>query len=162
MNAEGQSMLLLMGNDQKGVTADLPSSKSHRWECGIQKKQKEGKADIKEDTCAETKAYLILLEKVLQLVLKYATAGSEFLQHNAENKFPSPPFTGGNKKAQSSKWLSKPGAGRLVQEATSAPGAPSTHVDTMDPTEQKPSQRFTLLLWCRLAEKWHSGELWLS
>lgn len=47
-------------------------------------KKMKGKADIKEDTCAETKAYLILQDKALQSVLKYATATCEFLQCNAE------------------------------------------------------------------------------
>ena len=60
-----------------------------------------------------------------------------------ENKFLSPPFTGRNKEAQSSKWLSKPECGRSVQEATSILGALDTRLDTMDPTEQKPSHRFT-------------------
>lgn len=60
-----------------------------------------------------------------------------------ENKFRSPPFTGGNEKAQSSKGLSKPQCGRSMPEATSVPGAPATRIDTTDPTEQKPSHRFT-------------------
>lgn len=51
------------------------------------KKMKEGKTDIKEDTCAETKAHLILLEKALQSVLKYTAVTSEFLQYNAQADF---------------------------------------------------------------------------
>lgn len=35
-----------------------------------------------------------------------------------------PPFTGGNKEAQSSKWLRKLGCGCSVQETTSVPGSP--------------------------------------
>lgn len=61
-----------------------------------------------------------------------------------ENKFPfAPPFTGGNKEAQSSKWLSKPGCGRSVQESTSVLGALAAHLDGMDPTAQDRSPRFT-------------------
>lgn len=38
----------------------------------------------KKYTCAESKPYLIVLEKALQLALKYATARSQLLQCNAE------------------------------------------------------------------------------
>lgn len=54
-----------------------------------------------------------------------------------------PPFTGGNKEAQGSKWLSKPGRGCSVQEATSVLGALDTCLCRMDLTAQKPSRRFT-------------------
>lgn len=131
------------------------------------KKRKEGKAEIKEGTCAEAKAYLILLEEVLQSVLKYATASSEFLQCSAEadltwEQISFSPFYRWETGSTKQQWLSKPECDRSVQEATSVPGAPGTCIDTMDPTEWKPSQRFTLLLRCRLAEKLHSGELCLS
>lgn len=50
--------------------------------------------------------------------------------------------TGGNKEAQSSKWLRKPERGHSVQEATSVLGAPDTRIETTDLTEHKPSHRF--------------------
>lgn len=58
-------------------------------------------------------------------------------QISHENKFPFfPLFTGGNKEAQSSKWLSKAGCGRSVQDSSSALCA---HRDGMDPPAQDPS-----------------------
>lgn len=77
----------------------------------------------------------IVLEKTLQVVLKYATArmnssNAVLKQILREKKFPLfPSFTGGHKGAQSSKWLSKPGCGRSVL---------GTHLDGTDPTAQDP------------------------
>lgn len=51
-----------------------------------------------------------------------------------------PPFTGGNKEVQRSKWLSKPGCGCPGQETSSVLGA---HLDGMDPTAQDPTPRFS-------------------
>lgn len=81
---------------------------------------------MKKDTCAETKAYLSLLEKAVPLVLNLpllaARSRNAMLQQSShESKSASRPFMGESKNTQSSKWLSKPEWGCSVQGAPSVP-----------------------------------------